>query len=48
MDASAAPIGGPQPYDKVWQNGVTGAPNAGAAVAPPPPKKPADDVTGLY
>ena len=49
IDTSAAPIGGPQPYNKVWQNGVTGAPNAGAAVAPPPPpKKPADDVTGLY
>jgi len=49
MDASVTPIGGPQPYDKVWQNGVTGAPNAGAAVAPPPAvKKPADDVTGLY
>ena len=39
---------GPQPYDKVWQNGVTGAPSAGAATAPPPPKKPAEDVTGLY
>jgi penicillin-binding protein 1A len=39
---------GPQPYDKVWQNGVTGAPNAGAASAPPPPKKPAEDVSGLY
>jgi penicillin-binding protein 1A len=39
---------GPQPYDKVWQNGVTGAPNAAAATSPPPPKKPAEDVTGLY
>ena len=48
--ASAAPGSpvGPQPYDKVWQNGVTGAPNAAAATAPPPPKKPAEDVTGLY
>jgi penicillin-binding protein 1A len=53
--AVAAPMGdaivGPQPYNKVWQNGVTGAPNAAGAVAPPPPapppKKP-DDVTGLY
>jgi penicillin-binding protein 1A len=49
MDATLTPVGGPQPYNKVWQNGVTGAPNAGAAIAPPaPPKKPADDVTGLY
>jgi penicillin-binding protein 1A len=42
---------GPQPYDKVFQNGVTGAPNAAAAVAPPPPPKPPvkkDDVSGLY
>jgi penicillin-binding protein 1A len=39
---------GPQPYDRVWQNGVTGAPNAAAAVAPPPPKKQAEDVSGLY
>jgi penicillin-binding protein 1A len=47
-----APIG-PQPYDQVFQNGVTGAPSAAAAVkpgAPPPPKPPAkkDEVTGLY
>jgi len=43
-----APIG-PQPYDKVWQNGVTGAPNAAAASAPPPPpKRPQEDVSGLY
>jgi penicillin-binding protein 1A len=49
MEPAFAPVG-PQPYNKVWQNGVTGAPNAGAAVAPPPaqPRKPADDVTGLY
>jgi penicillin-binding protein 1A len=41
---------GPQPYNKVWQNGVTGAPNAGAAVAPPPPPPPKrpDDTTGLF
>lgn len=37
---------GPQPYNQVWQNGVTtGAPNAAAASAP---KRPAEDVTGLY
>ncbi len=28
---------GPQPYDKVFQNGVTGAPSAAAAVGGPPP-----------
>ena len=39
---------GPQPYDKVWQNGVTGAPNAAAVTAPPPPRKPADETNGLY
>jgi penicillin-binding protein 1A len=42
---------GPQPYDKVFQNGITGAPNAAAAVAPPPPPKPPvkkDEVNGLY
>ncbi len=38
---------GPQPYDRVWQNGVTGAPNAAAATAPPPPK-PKDETSGLY
>jgi penicillin-binding protein 1A len=43
---------GPQPYDKVFQNGVTGAPSAAAAVGPPaaaprpPPKK--DETNGLY
>src|SRR6185369_8388316 len=48
MDASLSPTG-PQPYNKVFQNGLTGAPNAATAIAPPPPpKKPADDVTGLY
>jgi len=48
-DADAA--AGPQPYDKVFQNGVTGAPNAAAAVAPPPPPPPPkkkEDVSGLY
>ncbi|MEI9963584.1 MAG: penicillin-binding transpeptidase domain-containing protein [Caulobacteraceae bacterium] len=44
---------GPQPYKSVWPNGqVTGAPSAGAAVAPaappPAPHKPPSDVTGLY
>jgi hypothetical protein len=41
---------GPQPYDKVFQNGVTGAPNAAAVVAPPPPAPPKkkEDVSGLY
>ena len=49
VDTGIPVLSGPQPYNKVWQNGVTGAPNAGAAVAPPPaPKKPADDITGLY
>ncbi|RAK51090.1 penicillin-binding protein 1A [Phenylobacterium deserti] len=55
---AAAPVGGgggggrvpsgPQPYSSVWQNGVTGAPNAGAAIAPPPPSRPPDDASGLY
>ncbi|HZZ32581.1 MAG TPA: penicillin-binding protein 1A [Phenylobacterium sp.] len=44
---------GPQPYDKVFGNGVTGAPNAAAAVnpqGPVPPKPPVkkDEVNGLY
>ncbi len=42
---------GPQPYTAVFKNGVTGAPNAAAAIAPPsPPKPPAkkEDVNGLY
>jgi len=49
MDPNLAPTG-PQPYNKVFQNGLTGAPNAGAAVAPPPPSpaKKQEDVTGLY
>ena len=45
--AGATPLEGPQPYEKVWQNGVTGAPNATTAVTPPPAKKP-DDVNGLF
>jgi penicillin-binding protein 1A len=41
--------GGPQPYNQVWQNGLTGAPNAGAAVAPPPPPpKKQDDLSDLF
>jgi len=48
--ASVAPTSisptGPVPYNKVWPGGeVTGASSAGAAVAP---KKPADDMSGLY
>jgi penicillin-binding protein 1A len=44
---------GPQPYDKVFGAGLTGAPNAAAAVTPPPkpPAKPPakkEDVSGLY
>ena len=40
---------GPQPYATVFKNGLTGAPSAAAAVAPPPsPKKPPEDVSGLY
>jgi penicillin-binding protein 1A len=40
--------GGAQPYNKVFQNGLTGAPNAASAVQPAtPPKKP-DEVNGLY
>ena len=43
-------VTGPQPYSQVWSNGITGAPDAGAAVAPPPPaaKRPTDDVSGLF
>jgi penicillin-binding protein 1A len=47
-DATAA---GPQPYNNVFKNGLTGAPNAASAVTPGvPPKTPAkkDDVSGLY
>jgi penicillin-binding protein 1A len=48
--AAAAAPSGPQPYDKVWQNGVTGAPNAATAIAPPPPPPPPkkDDTDGLF
>jgi penicillin-binding protein 1A len=50
MDAlgSAGAVAGPQPYNKVWQDGLTGAPNAGAAVAPPPPPKKKDDLSDLF
>ncbi|WP_395672455.1 penicillin-binding protein 1A [Phenylobacterium sp.] len=43
-------LSGPQPYSEVWRDGVTGAPSAGAALAPPPapPPRPADDVSDLY
>ncbi len=49
MGAAATPSG-PQPYNKVWQDGITGAPNAGAAVAPPPPPPPKkkDDLSDLF
>jgi penicillin-binding protein 1A len=41
------PTEGPQPYSEVWGGGLTGAPNAAGAVAPPPaPKR--DDLKGLY
>jgi penicillin-binding protein 1A len=46
---------GPQPYDQVFKNGVTGAPSAAAAVNPPPvvvtPAKPPpkkDEAAGIY
>jgi penicillin-binding protein 1A len=46
MLPSMASPKGPQPYDQVWPNGQpTGAASSGAAVAP---KRPADDMTGLY
>jgi penicillin-binding protein 1A len=50
QELNLAPAG-PQPYLEVWQNGVTGAPNAGAAVAPtapPPPPKKKDDLSDLF
>jgi len=38
--------GGPQPYEQVWPEGqVSGAPSSAAAVQP---KRPADDMNGLY
>jgi penicillin-binding protein 1A len=46
MPVSTPGPAGPQPYTQVWQNGVTGAPNAAAAA--PPPRKPPDETTGLY
>lgn len=43
------PVLGPQPYGKVWSDGLTGAPNAGAALTPPsPPPEATEDVSGLY
>ena len=47
---AAATTSGPQPYNKVWQDGITGAPSAGAAVAPPPPPPPKknDDLSDLF
>ncbi|MFL5298295.1 MAG: penicillin-binding protein 1A [Phenylobacterium sp.] len=49
-DVEQPAAAGPQPYDKVFQNGVTGAPNAAAAVNPPPPPPPKkkDETNGLY
>jgi penicillin-binding protein 1A len=46
----AGPLAGPQPYSQVWRDGVTGAPSAGAAIAPPPAPaaRPSDDVSDLY
>jgi penicillin-binding protein 1A len=46
----AGPLTGPQPYSQVWRDGVTGAPNAGAALAPPPAPapRPSDDISDLY
>lgn len=48
VTAGGPAVEGPQPYDKVWNNGLTGAPNAGAANPAAAPKKPADEVNGLY
>jgi penicillin-binding protein 1A len=46
---AAGPAAGPQPYDKVFGAGLTGAPNAATAVAPPPPPpKKKDDLSDLY
>lgn len=43
---SAQTPAGPQPYDQVWPEGqITGAPSSAAAVQP---KRPEDDMTGLY
>jgi penicillin-binding protein 1A len=44
----AGPSSGPQPYNQVWKNGVTGAPNAATAVSPPPPPPKRDDTEGLF
>jgi penicillin-binding protein 1A len=47
-DVGDTTVTGPQPYNKVFQNGLTGAPNAASAVNPPPPPKKTDEVNGLY
>lgn len=49
MGEAGAPAG-PQPYNKLFQNGLTGAPNAASAVAPPPPPtaKKKDDLSDLF
>lgn len=43
---------GPQPYDQVWREGLTGATNAAEASRPPspppPPTKAPEDLSGLY
>ena len=52
----SAPLGaagvpsGPQPYSTVFQNGITGAPSAAVAVAPPaaPATKKKDDLSDLF
>ncbi|MBI1197140.1 MAG: PBP1A family penicillin-binding protein [Phenylobacterium sp.] len=45
---AAGSLTGPQPYDQVFGNGLTGAPNAAAAAAPPPPPKKKDDLSDLF
>jgi penicillin-binding protein 1A len=50
LGAAGAPAG-PQPYNQVFGNGLTGAPSAAAAVNPqaaPPPAKKKDDVSDLF
>jgi penicillin-binding protein 1A len=48
VGAAGPGAAGPQPYDRVWSNGLTGAPSAAAATGTPPPRPKNDDVTGLY
>jgi penicillin-binding protein 1A len=45
---AAGPVSGPQPYDQVFGNGLTGAPNAAAAVQPQPTPKKRDDLSDLF